>query len=248
MKSLVLLALLAGLAAAQSPLPDSDCPEELASTCIECDINNKCVECKLGYYVIEGVCLACMTGCVDCEQKASCKACTAGFALNNSVCVECHKNCVQCVDDPENCLECKEDYNLDLNNVCHYKYTLYLLLAATIFVSTLVCGITVIVRKCAELGRPQLQAYDSVLDDESRRKGALTVVSHVHEIGQTEDDRDISVVESFKKAPDVRSFINNSYVGEHPEEDIIQSLKNLGHAPGPKGPPLDSTGSLQSAQ
>ena len=234
----MLVALLVGWTAARTLLSDNECPEELRSTCIECDINNKCVECKLGYYVIEGVCLACMTGCVDCEQAASCKACTTGYALNNSLCVQCHKNCVQCIGDPENCVECKEDYNLDINNVCHYKYTIYLLLAATVFVSTLICGIIMIVRKCAELGRPQMQSYDSVLDDESRRKGALTVVSHVHEIGQTESDHDISVVESFKKAPDPRSFINNSYVGEHPEEDILQSLKNLDESNKKYEPPL----------
>lgn len=203
-----------------------ECPEEIRSTCIKCDINNKCVECKIGYYVTEGVCLSCMAGCVECEEASVCLTCAAGFTVFQSICQICEENCNQCAGDPNFCTECKEDYSLDAHNTCHYRFTIYIILASAIFVTCFICGLSLIVRKAIEL-RTHKTHYESVLDDESKRRGAQTVVSHVHEIGQTGDLCDLSVVESKKAAPTQNAFISNSFADAGQEDELIESLQSM---------------------
>jgi len=103
-----------------------------------------------------------------------------------------------CKGSADNCLECQSDYKLDAKNNCHYRYTLILILVCSLFVTVFVCGILVAVRGCCTQTQAKPENYGSVLDDEIR-KHAATVVSCIQEIGKTEDENDISVVESDTK-------------------------------------------------
>jgi hypothetical protein len=100
-----------------------------------------------------------------------------------------------CTESADNCLQCQSEYRLDAKNNCHYRYTLILILVCSLFVTVFVCGILVALKGCFTQGKAKSENYGSVLDDEIR-KHAITVVSCVQEIGKTQDEHDISVVES----------------------------------------------------
>lgn len=172
------------------------CPELKRDTCVTCDINGDCESCIPGYFLDSGYCLRCNTGCVDCSVVASnCSTCSEGFYLNTASCLPCESTCLICTNSPDNCQECQADYKLDAKNNCHYRYTLILILVCSLFVTVFICGILIAIKGCCISNTAKPENYGSVLDDEIR-KHAATVVSCVQEIGKTEDEHDISVVES----------------------------------------------------
>lgn len=175
------------------------CPDIKAETCTSCDINGDCMSCIPAYYLSDGYCLRCKPGCTSCVNEASnCSTCAEGFYLEEATCSPCENTCLVCQGSADNCLECQSDYKLDSRNNCHYRYTLILILVCSLFVTVFVCGILVAVRGCCTQAHAKPENYGSVLDDEIR-KHAATVVSCVQEIGKTEDENDISVVESDMK-------------------------------------------------
>lgn len=175
------------------------CPETKAETCTSCDINGDCESCIPAYFLDQGYCLRCNSGCTNCVDTASkCSSCAEGYFLQETTCSPCENTCLVCKGSADNCLECQSDYKLDAKNNCHYRYTLILILVCSLFVTVFVCGILVAVRGCCTQTQAKPENYGSVLDDEIR-KHAATVVSCIQEIGKTEDENDISVVESDMK-------------------------------------------------
>lgn len=200
------------------------CGENPPVGCIDCDIDLHCIDCQVGYFLQSGYCLACQTGCNDCEAANECKYCSDGFALVTGQCIPCNHNCLSCFDDPENCMSCREDFKLDANNQCHYKYTLYLLLVGGVMVFGLVICILCLVKTCSAKDKSAItEKFEDVLDDESRKKG-MSVVSHLQDIGKTEQDLDLSVVESTgpAKSNSLKSFLEHN--NEPAEDEFISSL------------------------
>src|SRR3990167_153849 len=172
------------------------CPEIKRDTCVTCNINQDCESCIPGYYLDQGYCLKCGFGCSSCITSATnCTGCAESYFLQDAECKACESTCLTCVDSANNCLMCQSDYKLDSQNNCHYRYTLILILVCSLFVTVFICGILVAIRGCCSQHNAKPENYGVVLDDEIR-KHAATVVSCVQEIGKTEDQNDISVVES----------------------------------------------------
>jgi Giardia variant-specific surface protein len=171
------------------------CPEIKRDTCIACDINGDCESCIPGYYIDSGYCIKCNAGCSSCTNDKICTGCNEGYFLDQSACKSCDSTCLMCTGSADNCLQCQSDYRLDARNNCHYRYTLILILVCSMFVTVFVCGILVAVKGCCTQTQAKPENYGAVLDDEIRKHG-ITVVSCVQEIGKTEDENDISVVES----------------------------------------------------
>lgn len=148
-----------------------ECPEEYQQTCISCDINNKCVNCRLGYFLDQGVCLPCMQGCIDCAAAGVCDVCTTGYALSNDTCIRCEPDCLTCLFEANHCTSCIPDYKLDNNSTCHYKYAMIMFLAALILVILIVTFTLVGIKKCVTTKKKSApQKYESVLDDETMAK------------------------------------------------------------------------------
>ena len=170
-----------------------DCPEQLQELCLECDINNKCIDCKLGYYVSDGICLKCSNECLDCNDGETCITCATGYVLINEVCAPCDKYCIQCEIDPHYCTECKADFKLDADNTCHYRYTLILIITAALLVTCVLGTIFVIVKRCCGNAAAKPENYGIVLDDETRSH-MKTVLTHKIDIGKTNENLDLSAV------------------------------------------------------
>lgn len=185
-----------------------ECPESLKQTCIECDIDNKCVKCKLGYFKTQGICLQCDAGCIECRSLQLCDSCDSGFVLKEGLCKGCHANCKTCQFDENYCTSCKSDYKLDDRSMCHYRYALLLFLVALGLIIGFLTCIMVLIKKCLSRRRPKPAQYGSVLDkDILRRPYHESKVVSVEEIGKTIEQNDISVVGNGKGGSTAKSFL-----------------------------------------
>ena len=88
----------------------------------------------------------------------------------------------------------------------------------------LVICILCLVKICSAKDKSAItEKFEDVLDDESRKKG-MSVVSHLQDIGKTEQDLDLSVVESTgpAKSNSLKSFLEHN--NEPAEDEFISSL------------------------
>ena len=94
--------------------------------------------CRAGFYEESDTCLECGSGCQSCNSPTDCSLCAFGarnlgdgtcicnssYYLNYNenqnaiVCERCDPNCMTCVDSPSNCLECKNGFVANDQNVC----------------------------------------------------------------------------------------------------------------------------------
>ena len=203
-----------------------ECPEELKQTCEECNIDNKCVQCRLGFYLEDGICISCLPGCIECLDRDLCQVCTVGYALNMGKCEACQTNCLTCEFEANYCTSCREDYKLDTKNTCHFKYAMILFLCALGLVIFVITFLLVGIKKCAaRRSKNKPQNYGSVLDDEtSSKQKFVTVVQDVQDIGKTNDLNDISVVGTVKGGSTVKSFLEPQQEVDDDPNEILSHL------------------------
>ena len=207
---------------------NSECPSELKDVCLNCDINNQCTQCIIGYYVIEGKCLLCQEGCLECSSMTQCSSCISRYTLLNETCVACNSKCSTCQGEPNYCMDCIDGYKLDANHECHYRYTLILLGGGACAILVFMLLVFTLVNRCVKPRRDN-ESYGNVLDDETRIQ-QKTVMSHKADIGVTENMLDLSEVQGnpshhFQPGNKPQSFLNPH---EHEEDRrIMESLDSL---------------------
>lgn len=206
---------------------EHECPESLKYTCLECDSDAKCLKCKLGYFLNQGICLQCNKGCLECTDQDKCLFCNQGFLLDDGKCVRCNPNCLSCQFSESYCTSCNDNYILDSNNQCEFKYTLLIFLASLVVLIFLITCCMVLIKKYIgnNLKGKQTINYGSVLDgDILRRPKRSEVVSSVDEIGKTKEEKDLSVVGDNPGGSNIRSFLEgeNGYPDGSPYDLITQ--------------------------
>ena len=168
--------------------------------CLECDENNYCSRCQSGYYIqnivvnaTSGICLACDKGCRQCLSRGICTQCFDGFAQNTTCCPKCSIGCKTCDYFDNNCTACTYDYILDENFECNFRYTTHLIVGSIMATFVVLIGLKFLFDFLCK--RRQNNTFvGSVLDEESRKN--TYYVHHIVRIGQTDDEGEISKVET----------------------------------------------------
>ena len=87
-----------------------DCSIHCDEGCGVCESNGKCHECRLGYFMEEGICQKCYENCLGCSSFSFCTSCNKGKELISGICIDsCLPNCQSC-DKP--CSICESGFFL----------------------------------------------------------------------------------------------------------------------------------------
>ena len=124
-------------------------------------------------------------------------------------------------------MECKDDYKLDMDHSCHYRYTLLIVLTSGICVTIFIFCLISVVRSCA-LRKPQVsETFGSVLDQEATRQyGNSRLVANLHDIGKDEEDLDISVVSPSRKHNDLQQSFVDQLNESVQASDMLSSMQS----------------------
>ncbi|CAK69128.1 unnamed protein product (macronuclear) [Paramecium tetraurelia] len=93
------------------------------ATCLVCQDATNCSSCINGYYVSNGLCLACQYGCSQCTTPGNvCTACINGYYLQNGGCVQDNGNCYS--TDKQNVLTTIQANQTNGCQICNYGFYL----------------------------------------------------------------------------------------------------------------------------
>ena len=179
------------------PLVQSECQP----SCLVCNINNYCTQCREGYYKIprvpgsdEGSCVPCIPGCNLCKDSAECDECKPGYAQFSFDCPACSKGCAACEYEASNCTSCLDNYTHDKHNFCYFKFIPHIIIGTILGLFMLIL-LAKLICVFIERRRNRITFYpDSVLDSESRVNTYF--VQDAKLIGVADSgDRDLSKVQ-----------------------------------------------------
>lgn len=195
--------------------------------CNDCYEDMSCKECFDGYYLHKsippvysgGYCVACRDNCLLCETGESCKKCKLGYLNSELGCLQCEPGCIGCEGRLDKCTSCVQNYKMDEEGECYFRYSVIILLLSGIVFITLIACLCRCLAKLARDGKPRSSTKRSdqiisVLGDEF--KSHPTLISDVTGIGRSihggnERDHDLSNVEE-------------THVAHHIHEDSIQDV------------------------
>ena len=131
----------------------------------------------------------------------------------SSMCPVCANGCQTCSYTPNNCTSCTDYYKLDNEAKCYFRYTLQIVLVTAILLLVVLVMIRMLVNcfSANDKLKPPKKFKQPVLDAESRRNNFF--VNDVKKIGLTENDNEISRVES-KDPADGNWFINDRSIDD----------------------------------
>lgn len=169
--------------------------------CKLCTSINACQACISGYYFIrdedddtdkiKGICKPCHVNCKECTSPISCTRCEDGFVKQLDKCEACDSSCLTCEGVPAKCTSCSENYRLDTEGSCYYRYSIYIVLAiclGTVFVvflfSKLVNCVADMTRAKRKGNTPRNKS-ESILGEEFRSDPSI--IQEVSHIGRSTD-------------------------------------------------------------
>ncbi|KAL4485665.1 hypothetical protein ABPG72_010927 [Tetrahymena utriculariae] len=82
-----------------------------------------CTSCLSGHFLRDSACIKCSSNCLECFKETDfCLSCQSGFILQQNKCIPPSQGIKGCTlqdqNTPSICLQCQNNYFLDLNNKC----------------------------------------------------------------------------------------------------------------------------------
>lgn len=171
--------------------------------CLDCNADNYCIECTVGYFVAPsmasssgGHCVRCSDKCLECTSER-CTRCETGYISYPDKCIPCEYGCQSCEGFPNKCTSCIDYYKLDMEGECYFRYAILITLCTIVILSSLLAlfyyCIGSLRNSTRQRGKSNKENGESILGDEFRQTPTLIV--DVTQIGkQSDTSQDLSLV------------------------------------------------------